>query len=228
MKINLINQNNYSVINRKSKNAFSKSNFQAPILKNQNQVSFCGFMDVIADINLKMEIKKQSNNIKKDAKETQQRADELLDVAHEYIDESNDILYDAYDILRKADKVFSSAMNQLLDAKENKLVADIDGNKTTTFSIDEDKTQYLKEAINGKTTKEVIVGGDRVQIVLYGANNVASHYVFDKFTQRLIEYSSNVRYSAVGYKAQERFLFNQDNLYSYEVGHSLRADMSRN
>ncbi len=191
--INLIKNNN-------NKNAATI------ILNEQNHVSFGAFFDGIKKANNKAKLKSQALEIKKNAREVlvnskkaQRKANEIQIRAKEPYSRASAIKNNAMSLGIEMRELYHLAVDERIRLPRVKVIRQRVNDKEKVYieSFDENGSLYAQARYeNGE-----------FQVRKHNHDDTTDLYIFDKDAKFSKEFLKNVRYSAVGLRADEKYVF---------------------
>ncbi len=198
-----------SITSFKNINVIKNSNNKniATINQNkQNQVSFGAFFDGIKKANNKAKLKSQALEIKKNAKEVlinskkaQRKANEIQIRAKEAHSSAAAIKNNAMSLGIEMKELYHLAVDERIQLPRVKVIRQRINDKEKVYieSFDEHGSLYAQARYeNGE-----------FQVRKHNPDDTMDLYVFDKDAKVSKEFLKNVRYSAVGLRADEKYVF---------------------
>ncbi len=210
MKVQNINNTRYQYGLETKPAVFSAFGNKASLneLRN-NQISFEGLFDGVK-IKLKaQEYKKDATKVLESSKEVQQQAEKVLE-------RSINLRSIAQGIVRKSIRVYADIKSAMDIAKAQNLTLIVnpeDEDNIRVFRQQEDKL-VMSEYQKGELIKKAVLD-DKTLVVTDCSLDKDNAYIFDAKTSQLIQYSTAIQSSAVGYKADRVYKFNDNQLVVY-------------
>ena len=215
MRVNLINNTKI--------NFYTKAVNQNPITA-KNQVSFNGLGDFVTLQRNKAQAKKEAKEIKTrglkilvESKEIKKQASEILSSSDMIVSKASKLDRKAYMILVEAESVLEVLNGDDGELSDYRVISQLNNGK-----IERVVEKYNKD--NTTLSKKAIIGKDRIVLYDYKGKNKLNAYYLNPKTKKLDKVLLGAQFSAVGMRADEKYVFSRYGLASYSENYSTTYD----
>lgn len=186
----------------------------------QNQISFNGLGDFLTLQKDKMKAKKEANEIKAKGMRVLESSSEIVKQANDIQKASKEIVSQASKLDRKAYMILVEMQSviDVLGANDGEL-----GQYRVISQLKNGKIERVVEKYNMDNltlSKKAIIGKDRIVLYDYKGKNKINTYYLNPKTKKSDKVLLGAQFSAVGMRADEKFVFSRYGLASFSKDYS--------